>query len=440
MKLKLNLNLKKAAGLRIYLMLFALVASVNLHAALTIEITSGADNPVPVAVAPFAWHYSGIPKEDIASIVSSDLQRSGLFSAMDSEDMLSRPEFGEEIRFREWRLLDVQYLVVGSIKIVNDLYQINYELYDVNSSKKLGNWVIEEGKNLRDIGHHVSDVVYQKLTGVKGVFSTKLMYITLEKRSGGKRKYQLHVSDADGAREKTVLESSQPIMSPTWSPSGRLIAYVSYQGGRPAIYIQNRKSGERIKLTNFAGINGAPDWSPDGKYMAMTLSKDGNPEIYVMQLATKKLKRLTNHYAIDTEPRWSPDGKSLIFTSNRGGSPQIYRVSYQTNKVSRLSFEGNYNARAEISPDGQDLVMVHREGESFHISVQNLKNDTFTNLTKTNLDESPSIAPNGSMIIYATQHRGRGVLGAVSINGVVEYRLPSKIGEVREPVWSPFFN
>lgn len=424
---------------RAFALLFTLFFSLELHATLTIEITSGADNPVPLAVVPFGWHYPGIPDEDIASLVSDNLERSGLFSALSRKDMISRPEYGDEIYFRDWRLLDVQYLILGSVRIVNDLYYVNYELYDANTSRKLGNWLVKDGKNLRDISHHISDVIYQKLTGVKGVFSTKLMYVTVQNRPGGKKKYQLHISDADGNREKTILQSTQPIMSPTWSPSGRLIAYVSFQGGRPAIYIQNRESGERIKLTNFKGINGAPDWSPDGKFMAMVLSKDGNPEIYVMELATKKLRRLTKHYAIDTEPRWAPDGKSIIFTSNRGGSPQIYRVSVSTGKVTRLTFEGNYNARAELSPDGLDLVMVHREREGFNISVKNLKSDTFVNLTRTRLDESPSIAPNGSMIIYATIHNGRGVLGAVSINGVVEYRLPSKIGEVREPVWSPYF-
>lgn len=425
-------------SLRVFSLLFVFLCSTNLYASLTIEITGGADNPIPLAVVPFGWHHPGIPTEDLAAIISADLQRSGLFSAMGREDMLSRPEFGDEVHFRDWRLLDVQYLVLGSVKIVNDLYQVHYELYDIGSAKKLGNWVVSDTQNLRDIAHHISDVIYQKLTGVKGVFSTKLMYVTVEQRQQGMKKYQLHIADEDGLREKTILESSQPIMSPVWSPSGRQIAYVSFQGGRPAIYIQDRETGKRIKLTGFAGINGAPDWSPDAKYMAMALSKDGNPEIYVMELATKKLRRLTEHYAIDTEPRWAPDGKSIIFTSNRGGSPQIYRISVLTGKVDRLTFQGNYNARAEVSPDGQDLVMVHREGEQFHISVQNLRNGTFTNLTNTDLDESPSIAPNGSMIIYATQHKGRGVLGAVSINGVVEYRLPSKIGEVREPVWSPY--
>lgn len=425
-------------SLRVFSLLFVFLCSTNLYASLTIEITGGADNPIPLAVVPFGWHHPGVPTEDLAAIISADLQRSGLFRSMGREDMLSRPEFGDEVHFRDWRLLDVQYLVLGSVKIVNDLYQVHYELYDIGSARKLGNWVVSDTQDLRDIAHHISDVIYQKLTGVKGVFSTKLMYVTVEQRSQGMQKYQLHISDEDGLREKTILESTQPIMSPAWSPSGRQIAYVSFQGGRPAIYIQDRKTGKRIKLTGFAGINGAPDWSPDAKYMAMALSKDGNPEIYVMELATKKLRRLTKHYAIDTEPRWAPDGKSIIFTSNRGGSPQIYRVSVLTGKVDRLTFQGNYNARAEISPDGQDLVMVHREGEQFHISVQNLRNGTFTNLTNTDLDESPSIAPNGSMIIYATQHKGRGVLGAVAINGVVEYRLPSKIGEVREPVWSPY--
>lgn len=423
---------------RVFVFFLSLFLTANVFAGLRIEITSGADNPMPLAVVPFGWHHPGIPSEDIAAVISADLQRSGLFSALGRENMLSRPEFGEEVHFRDWRMVDVQYLVLGSVKIVNDLYQVNYELYDIGGAKKLGSWSVDSSEDLRDIAHHISDVVYQKLTGVKGVFSTKLMYVTVQERAQGKKLYQLHISDEDGFREKTILESSQPIMSPVWSPSGKQIAYVSYQGGRPGIYIQDRRTGTRVKLTQFDGINGAPDWSPDGKFMAMTLSKDGNPEIYIMELASKKLKRLTRHYGIDTEPRWAPDGKSLVFTSNRGGSPQIYRLDVRTGKVNRLTFQGSYNARAELSPDGQDLVMVHREDERFHISVQNLANDTFANLTDTDLDESPSIAPNGSMVIYATLSNGRGVLGAVSINGVVEYRLPSKIGEVREPVWSPF--
>lgn len=420
----------------------ALVASLLMTtmamAELEIVITSGEDNPSQLAVVPFGWHQSGFLPEDVGQIVSDNLERSGLFKSLSRADMLSRPESAKEVYFRDWRLVGAEYLVVGGIKREEGAYTLSYALFNVGAAKEIGVWKLKGVQDLRSAAHHVSDVIYQKLTSLDGIFSTKLLYVTVRKNRSGKDIYRLQLSDADGFREKTITQSTEPLLSPAWSPDGKEVAYVSFQNGRSGIYVQNINTGKQRQLTRFSGINGAPDWSPDGKYMAMTLSKDGNPEIYIMDLATGKLKRMTSHYAIDTEPRWSPDGKSIVFTSNRGGSPQIYRLSLLTGKIKRLTFDGKYNARGELTPDGKDLVMVHRQRGLFHIGIKNLQEDTFTTLTRTELDESPSIAPNGSMLIYATSFEGRGVLGAVSINGRVKYRLPARKGEVREPVWSPF--
>ena len=415
----------------------SLMTSVAL-AELVIEITSGEDNPSQLAVVPFGWHQTGFLSEDVGQIISNNLERSGLFQSLSRENMLSRPERSKEVYFRDWRLVGTEYLVVGNITRKAGAYSISYEVFNVGAAKGLGVWTLDGVQDLRSAAHHISDVIYQKLTNLEGVFSTQIMYVTVRKNRSGKDVYRLQLSDADGFREKTITQSTEPLLSPTWSPDGKEVAYVSFQNGRSGIYIQNRITGKQQQLTQFKGINGAPDWSPDGQYMAMTLSKDGNPEIYIMDLTTRKLKRMTNHYAIDTEPSWSPDGKSIIFTSNRGGSPQIYRLSLLTGKIVRLTFEGKYNARGELTPDGKDLVMVHRRRGLFHIGIKNLEQDSFAILTTTELDESPSIAPNGSMLIYATSFEGRGVLGAVSINGKVNYRLPARKGEVREPVWSPF--
>ena len=228
-------------------------------------------------------------------------------------------------------------------------------------------------------------------------------------------------------------------MSPTWSPDGRKVAYVSFENqGLPSIYVHELATTQREKVSSFKGINGAPDWSPDGQKLALTLSRDGNPEIYMLDLNTKALTRLTQHYGIDTEPRWLPDGKSLVFTSSRSGGPQIYKLNINDKSVRRVSFQGAYNARSDVTPDGRYLVYVHRRNGSFNVGVQDLQRGTFNIVTRTDMDESPSVAPNGSMVIYGTQDGGTGVLQAVSIDGRVKVELPSKEGEVREPAWSPF--
>ncbi len=415
--------------------------STSAWSELTIEITQGVDNPTSIAVVPFLWQGSGPISEDLAGIVAADLHRSGQFKPLSRGDMLGLPHEQQEVFYRDWRALGVEYLLVG--KIVqgsgDQPIQVQYELFDVlKQSRLLFKRTGGQVSQLRDIAHLISDEVYLQLTGIRGAFSTNILYISAKKLSGSNFSYRLVKADADGARSLLILESREPIVSPAWAPNGKEIAYVSFETGYPAIYRQHLASGKRKRLTHFKGLNSAPAWSPDGKSMAMVLSKDGNPEIYIMDLATEKLTRITNKFSIDTEPSWMPDGKSIIFTSNRGGKPQLYQYTLATGWIERLTFEGDYNARGRPLPDGQSIVFVHRNKGQFHIAVQDLAKGTIDVLTKTFLDESPSIAPNASMVMYATQRRGQGILAAVSIDGRVKFHLPSKYRDVREPAWSPF--
>ncbi|PCJ46092.1 MAG: Tol-Pal system beta propeller repeat protein TolB, partial [Moraxellaceae bacterium] len=387
---------------------------------------------------PFEWKGSGRLPTDIASVVSADLHRSGQFKPLARDKMLSRPSRFDQVYFRDWRVLGVEYLLIGRLdQDATGNYLVEYELFDVHLGRSV-NKGSASGKRLRAISHYISDMVYEHLTGIKGAFSTHLVYVTMERLGKGKQRFELHHADADGFTDVVILRSSEPILSPSWHPNGREITYVSFEGSRPAIYIQNLLTGKQQKITGFPGLNSAPSFSPDGKKLAMVLSKDGNPEIYSMSLSSGKLTRLTHHYGIDTEPRWTPDGQSIIFTSSRGGSPQIYRLDIVSNTIKRLTFEGDYNARPSITSDGRFLVMVHRKKGVFHIAVQDLVRGSFDVLTETTLDESPSVAPNGVMVIYATQRQGKGVLEAVSMDKRVKVRLPSSKGHVREPAWSPF--
>ncbi|MZR62265.1 Tol-Pal system beta propeller repeat protein TolB [Alcanivorax sp. DP30] len=422
---------------RIALLLVILLSSTVARAELLIKVTEGRVDAVPIAVVPFAGS-QGAP-EDVSAIVAADLHRSGQFKPLPAEDMLSRPSKQSEVIYRDFRVLGMEYIVAGTMKALESGgYEISYALYDVSSEVKL----LEETyrppvSQLRDVAHAISDRIYEQLTGIPGAFSTKILYVTHNR--GAANPYQLQYADADGHRVTTILRSKEPIMSPAWSPDGRKVTYVSFEDrGLPAIYVHELATTQREKVSSFKGINGAPDWSPDGQKLALTLSRDGNPEIYVLDITTKALTRLTNHYGIDTEPRWLPDGENLVFTSSRSGGPQIYKLNINDKSVRRVSFQGAYNARPDVTPDGRYLVYVHRRNGSFNVGVQDLQRGTFNIVTRTDMDESPSVAPNGSMVIYGTQDRGTGVLEAVSIDGRVKVELPSKEGEVREPAWSPF--
>ena len=414
---------------------------------LSIRITQGVDDPVSIAIVPFEWTGFGVLPESITDIVTSDLGNSGIFAPVAESSMLSTPHQQSEVIFRDWRFLAADYLLIGrNMRSANsDLVQVQYELFDVNRETRMVGEVISGTEvQLRDIAHQISDVVYQQVTGVRGAFATKILYITSQRMSETLTNYQLNMSDADGARAKILLESQEPIMSPTWSPDATQIAYSSFESSRPRIYIQTLATGEREQLTDFPGINSSPTWSPDGTKMAMVLSKDGNPDVYVMDLLTRDLRKVTTHFAVDTEPSWMPDGQSLIYTSEQGGNnrPQIYQVALDTNWAERVTFQGIYNSKGIMLQDGQNLVMIHREdtNDDYHVAIQNLERGTIQFLTNTALDESPTIAPNASMIMYASKENGRGVLNAVSIDGRVNFQLPVSQGDVREPAWSPFLD
>ncbi|MEJ2395406.1 MAG: Tol-Pal system beta propeller repeat protein TolB [Candidatus Thiodiazotropha sp.] len=407
---------------------------------LTIEITEGVEGALPIAVVPFGWQGPASPPVDVAGVINADLQRSGRFKTIPQGDMLSRPTSAEEIEFKDWRALDTENLVIGQVRPMGTGgYEIRFQLFDVYKGEQLTGYTIPTtAPNLRATAHRIADLIYEKLLGVPGAFATRVAYITSVNQADGSQRIDLNIADADGYNPETIVSSSEPLMSPAWSPDGRKLAYVSFEGGRSAIYVQEVYTGKRQKVTSFKGINGAPAWSPDGRKLAMALSKDGNPDIFVYDLASRKLQAVVRHYAIDTEPSWSPDGRDIVFTSDRGGKPQIYRVSAYGGRAERVTFQNSYNARASYSPDGKLLALVTREDGNYRIAVQDLDSGVMQVLSQGSLDESPSFAPNGSMIIYASKTGRRGVLAAVSVDGRVRQRLALQEGNVREPVWSPF--
>jgi len=405
---------------------------------LRIEVTQGVDNAVRVGVVPFRYPPRTRLPESVHEVVDADLTLSGRFETLPVEQMLSLPTRAENVLARDWRLQGVEYLVMGEMERLEYGFRLRFELYNVFKQSVVLRQVIEgTEEELRDMAHYVGDEVFEALTGIPGAFSTRIMYVTANGPVEN-RVFKLNIADADGYRRQSVLTSSEPVLSATWSPDGNKIAYVSFENGaRPAIYIHDLQSGLKQQITNFSGLNGAPAFSPDGTQLAMVLSKDGNPDIYVLNLENRRLRRITRHYGIDTEPSWRADGQAIVFTSNRGGKPQIYQMLLADLSIERLTFEGDYNAKASLLPDGSGLIMVHRREGIFHIALLNLQSGRLRVLTETALDESPSIAPNGSMLIYATQVNGEGILAAVSIDGGVRFNLPSSEGDVREPAWSP---
>jgi TolB protein len=423
--------------MRILCTILLLLAS-SARAELIIEITKGRDNPTSIAVVPFAWSGWGAAPEDVADIIGADLQRSGQFDPVARGDMLSLPNREADIFYRDWRATEVEYLLIGRVA-GDSTITVEYELYDVfRQTRILAGRQTGPASDLRMLAHRATDDVYERLTGIRGAFATRILYVAVTQRFNAPSTYQLTVADADGARARVIFESNEPVLSPTWAPDGRTIAYVSFETSRPAVFMQDLDTGIREQLTNFRGLNGAPAFSPDGNKIALTLSKDGNPDIYLLDLGTRSLERITRHYAIDTEPTWMPDGRSVVFTSDRGGRPQIYRVDIDSGRTERLTYDGSWNARARVSADGATMVMVQQKDDQFHIAVQDLQTGRVQNLTSTTLDESPSVAPNGSMLLYATKLGDRGILAAVSVDGGVQFRLPAREGDVREPAWSPY--
>jgi TolB protein len=396
------------------------------RAELYMELTQGMNQAIPIAIIPFDGTAVLAPGDQtVDSIINHDLSNSG--------------------QFRAAALADANYRLQGQIVDQgNDRYAVTVQLQSVFNAQDAGEPALfkkvfyVQKAELRQLAHTIADLVYEHLTGVRGVFNTKIAYILRQWPANSSPIYALEVADVDGFNPQTLLISPEPLMSPTWSPDGQQIAYVSFEGHQAAIYLQNVRTGQRQLLSRFSGINGAPTFSPDGTKMALVLTKTGNPKIYTMDLATLQLKQLTTGYSIDTEPRWSPDGRSLIFTSDRGGAPQIYRYDFSNEKITRLTYQGNYNARASILPNDRAIIVMHRENSSFGIAKVDLKSGDTQILTEGGMDESPSLAPNGKMVLYATQYQGRGVLAVVSIDGRVKLRLPARAGTVQEPAWSPF--
>ncbi|WP_343589053.1 Tol-Pal system beta propeller repeat protein TolB [Paracidovorax wautersii] len=396
-----------------------------------VEIKGVGLTQLPIAIAPFRGEAQSPQK--ISAIVQADLERSGQFVGVDASDAAldesSRPDLAQ------WRQKKADSLVSGSVTRQPDgRYDVRFRLWDVVKGQDLGgqSFVITEG-DLRLAAHRIADFVYEKLTGERGVFSTRIAYVT---KSGGR--YSLWVADADGENAQSALSSPEPIISPAWSPTGGQLAYVSFESRKPVVYVHDVATGRRRLIANFRGSNSAPAWAPDGRSLAVTLSRDGGSQLYLIDANGGEPRRLMQSSGIDTEPVFSSDGRSIYFVSDRGGSPQIYRVSSSGGNAERVTFSGSYNISPSVSADGQWLAYISRIGGAFKLHVMDLKSGTVNAITDTTADESPSFAPNSKLIVYATQQQGREALMTTTLDGRIKARLAGKSGDIREPDWGPF--
>ncbi len=414
-----------------FLTLVLIIASPAIWA-IDLELTQGINSAIPLAIE---TQSADSTAAEVASIVRGDFNFCGQFRVIEmGTGSMAQP-------WESWQRAGADHVVnVNVVPQGGQKYLVSYALKDValRGQASIHQEFSVNANQIRAISHHISDEVYKQLTGVRGIFSTKLAYIKVQ-RSPTQTRYALEVSDLDGTNPQQLLGSSEPIMSPNWSPDGRGIAYVSFENKKAQIYQVSVESGQRRLITDFSGINGAPAWSPDGREMAVVLSKNGSPKIYAVNLSSGAMRQMSFGDSIDTEPRYSADGHSLVFTSGRGGNPQIYRMSLADGSISRLTYDGTYNARATLTPNNQDLVLIHRlEDKRFNIGVQHMGASQIMSITHGDMDESPSVAPNGKMVVYATQMGHQGVLAISSVDGAIQIKLPARDGDVQEPAWSPF--
>lgn len=436
-----DLKMRQLAVRRFVVLGLCVLLSGAAQAQLKFEITNFVGQRAPIAVVPFGWESDSLEDSfDIAAIIKADLSRSGRFAPIAEDDMLQKPTAGADVDFDDWSILGVEAVVVGKVtQTGSNAYSVQFQLFDVFRGEQLVGYRMPASRGtVRRVAHRAADMIYEKLTGIPGVFGTKVAYVTAQGEDDT-RLYSLVVADADGENEITVMESADPIMSPAWSPDSRQIAYVSFENNVSTIYLQTLRTGNRIKISSRPGINGAPSFSPDGRKLVLTLGGvDGNLDIHVLDLASRETTRLTSNRAIDTEATWAPDGSAVYFTSDRSGGPQIYRIDIDGGKPERVTFEGSYNARPRLSPDGLRLALVHLDRGNYRIGVLDLDSRDLLVLSTGSQDESPSFAPNSDSLIYATRQGRYGVLETVSADGLVRQRLASGQGDVREPVWSPF--
>ncbi|MEE9320212.1 MAG: Tol-Pal system beta propeller repeat protein TolB [Granulosicoccus sp.] len=408
------------------------------HAVIEIEITQGGASAIPIAVVPFGWKGEGQPPEDVADIVGADLTRSGNFSPLNRDDLVSQPVSGDVPRYSNWRLSGADYLLTGGMRPSDKGYVVEFQLFNVLQQTLMTGFSFQvTDQTLRSAAHQIADEVYEEILGIPGAFNTQMAFVSVN-GAVGNRTYQLQLADADGENPQAMLTSPRPILSPSWAPDGVRIAYVSFENRtQSAIYVQDRRKGSRVKVISHDGINGAPSFSPDGKRLAVTLSHEGNPDIYIVDIESGELRQVTKSDAIDTEAEWL-DNETLIFTSDRSGGPQLYEVPVRGGRAKRITFEGKYNASATVSPDGVSIAFVHGAEGRFQIGAIDRRSGLFQTLTQGTLDESPTFAPNGQMIMYATEKDGQGTLGAVSLDGSVSQSLVLQGSSVREPAWSPY--